>query len=171
MIGLSILRVVPVWAWALAALLAWGGFQKYRATSATQKAERATAAAVIATKTAQAEQAEREREFQFSEQARKAADEYARHVARQKAAAAGARAELDSLRDAIAASPASPACTGASAPRGIDAAGGTFRELFGSCAATLQSLAQEADRLEGKLTGLQSYVQSIQVPQAQKGTP
>lgn len=162
MIGLGLLRAVPVWAWALAALLAWGAFQKHRATSATEQSERAKAAAVIATKTAEAEKAEREREFQFAEATRKAADAYAKNVARQQAAAAGARADLDSLRDAIASAPG-PACPASSAARGPDA-DGAFRELFGSCAANLQALAQEADRLEAKLTGLQDYVRSVTPP-------
>lgn len=158
---LGLLRVVPVWAWALAALLAWGAWQKHSATKATRQAEQATAAAVIANSKAQAEQAARDQEFQFAEAARKARDEYARNIARQQAAAAGARAELDSLRDAIANSAPSPACTGASSPGGIDVTG-TLRELLGSCAGTLSDMAAEADRVKGRLTALQDHVRATQ---------
>lgn len=161
--ALGLLRIVPVWAWALAALLAWGAFQKHQATKATREAEQATAAAVIASSKAQAEQAARDQEFQFAEAARKAADAYRQNVARQQAAAAGARNELDSLRSAIANTPAEPACASASAPRGVDAAG-TFRELFGNCAANLQALAAEADRLKASVTGLQEHIRSVHAP-------
>ena len=34
--GLTLLRVIPVWAWALAAALAWGAWQRHLAGNAVQ---------------------------------------------------------------------------------------------------------------------------------------
>lgn len=41
--------------------------------------------------------------------------------------------------------------------------GGLESELLGHCAATLVELAKEADRLEGKVVGLQAYINSIKL--------
>jgi hypothetical protein len=41
---LSVLRVVPVWAWALAACLAWGAWQRHAAASATNTSSESVAA-------------------------------------------------------------------------------------------------------------------------------
>lgn len=43
----------------------------------------------------------------------------------------------------------------------INGTGGLERELLGNCAQTVQSLAIEADRLEGKVVGLQNYVNQV----------
>jgi Tfp pilus assembly protein PilV len=77
------------------------------------------------------------------------------------ASAGAASAELARLRDELARSG-----NAAEAPKAacrIDA-GRTERELLGQCAGVVQNLAAEADRLEGKLTGLQEYVRAIQTP-------
>lgn len=72
---------------------------------------------------------------------------------------ADANLALDSLRDTLSAQqnnnpPAS--CR-------IDA-GGAERELLGQCATTLVRVAQEADRVEGKLNGLQDYIKQVVKP-------
>ena len=121
--------------------------------------EAAELQAALSAKTQEAEAQARAQEFEFATNARKAADAYRTNVARAQAAAASAAAGLDGLRDAIANAPGA-ACPAAGAASGVDAAG-AFRELFGACAATLSAVAQEADRLEARLTGLQDYVRAI----------
>ncbi len=49
----------------------------------------------------------------------------------------------------------------ASAASGTNGTGGLERELFGSCAKALVELGQTADRLEGKVIGLQAYVSKV----------
>ena len=44
---------------------------------------------------------------------------------------------------------------------GANGTGGLERELLGSCSKSLAELAQTADRLEGKVVGLQSYVAEV----------
>lgn len=73
---------------------------------------------------------------------------------------ADANAALDGLRDTLASAKQSnnppAACR-------VDA-GGAERELLGQCATTLVRVAQEADRVEGKLNGLQDYVTRVVKP-------
>lgn len=73
-------------------------------------------------------------------------------------AIAGARSELDRLRDVLATratdadSTASTRTDGATCPE---------RELLGEGAGHLADMAAEADRLSATLTGLQGYVQAV----------
>ena len=68
------------------------------------------------------------------------------------------RATADSLRS-LQAELAKPDDT-ATASRAYGT-GGLERELLGQCAATLAQLAATADRLEGKVVGLQSYARDV----------
>ena len=72
--------------------------------------------------------------------------------------AAGARSELDRLRDDLATRSTNQApgsCPGA------DGASRVERELLGACAASLVQLAAEADRLQARLVGLQGSVSEV----------
>lgn len=73
-------------------------------------------------------------------------------------AIAGARTELDRLRD-ILATRSAPADAAPSA--GTDAASCTERELLGEGAGHLADLAAEADRLTATVSGLQGYVRGV----------
>lgn len=158
--ALGLLRVVPIWAWALAAALAWGGWQRHTAASATKAKAAAEQRAALETANAKAEREAREKEHQFAESARRAADAYQSNLARNRAAAAGARDELDRLRDAIAAAPAGPASSASASSGRADGAAVT-RLVLGECARAVQALAETADGLEARLIGLQGYVRSI----------
>jgi hypothetical protein len=159
--ALGLARAVPVWVWALAALLAWGGFQKHRAAGATREAAVAEMRAEVATATGRAEAEARQREYEIATTAQEAADAYRSNLARAQRAAAGARTELDRLR--LAAATAAPACSagaGASAPSGTHDAAGLLHVL-GECGAALQTMAADAGADAARLSGLQAYVRAI----------
>lgn len=73
-------------------------------------------------------------------------------------AIAGARTELDRLRDLLATRSADTDT--AASPR-TDGAACQERELLGEGAGHLADMAAEADRLAATLTGLQGYVQAV----------
>jgi len=86
---------------------------------------------------------------------------HAQRVAEVTAAAAGARSELDRLRDILAtrSTPTDPTDP-ATSPR-TDGAACTERQLLGEGAGHLADLAAEADRLSATLTGLRGYVKAV----------
>lgn len=162
--ALTVARAVPVWAWALAACLAWGGFQRYRATTATKAAAVAEQRAAVEKATAEAEALARQAEQQWAANVRSAADAYTANLTRARAGADAARSELDRLRAVVsgtAAAPASGAASGAAAAGGSDGAAG-LRVVVGQCAAALQALAGTADQCEARVKGLQDYVRGTQ---------
>lgn len=164
---LSLLRVVPVWAWALAACLAWGGWQRHRATSATKAAAVAEQRAAVEAATSEAERAARQQEQTYADNARIAADAYAANLRRARASGDAARRELNVLFDLVA-SPAPPggAASGAAPSGGADDTA-SLRRVFGECARALSTVAEAADSDAAKLKGLQDYTRAIG---AAKGT-
>lgn len=98
-------------------------------------------------------------------------DEKARNIANQgvdrelqaekKRRAVAERLAADSLRDFTETLNAPLDTTAASRVAGT---GGLERELLGECANSLASLALTADRMEGKIVGLQGYVNQVVKP-------
>lgn len=70
-----------------------------------------------------------------------------------------ANAALDSLRDTLSSKQSINPTTACR----VDA-GGAERELLGQCAAAFVAVAKEADRVEGKLNGLQDYIKQVVKP-------
>ena len=129
--------------------LAFSHFTAYRAGKANVRAE------WTAEKLAQSEAA-RQREKALTIATQKV--DHALQVQKARLIAER-RAADDSLRlfQATLNAPDSPAATASRA----NGTGGLERELLGECANNLAALAQTADRLEGKVIGLQSYVKSV----------
>jgi len=157
---LGLARMVPVWAWIVAAALGWGAWQKHSATSAAKVAAVAEQRAAVEAATAQAESAAREREHELTHNTAKAADVYRSNLAAAQRAAAGARTDLDRLRNAVGSAPSCRAGEGAGATSGTDGAH-AFRVVVGECAAALQEMAAIADDRQARVTGLQDYIQAI----------
>lgn len=158
--AMGVLRVVPVWAWALAACLAWGGWQRHRATAATREAAQAEQRAAVEAATAQAEAAARAREHEITTRAQEAADGYMARMAAARRAVDGARTERDRLFDALSAAPGCAAPAAAGPASGVDGAA-DLRVVVRECAAALSQVAAAADAAESRLSGLQDYVRAI----------
>lgn len=75
--------------------------------------------------------------------------------------AAAAGSELGRLRDALSAANEREATSNSAACSRANGGARLERELLGSCAAALTTMAAEADRLEAVVVGLQSYVRSV----------
>ena len=108
----------------------------------------------------QAEQAARKKESDLQDAKEKAEERYARQKKLDAAARAAAGAELDGLRNELAALDSVTSKDTSTTAR-TDGAGRLERELLGACAQSLADLAAEADRLETKLVGLQDYVRGV----------
>lgn len=117
----------------------------------------------IAARTAQALQVEQEnraKEQQLVAARQQAEERYAKEKRKVAAAAAGAQSELDGLRNELATA-GRPACADPAAAARADGGAGLERDLLGACATALVGMAQEADRLEAQLVGLQQYVKQV----------
>lgn len=117
---LSLARVVPIWAWALAVVLAWGAWQRLSATRATQ----ALAAQQVQAEAAKAQAmhaalVETSRRLTAQQEAARAAANQARQARADAADAADAAERLRQRADELAASAA--ACDPAAAPGGAAA--------------------------------------------------
>lgn len=160
-IARRIFTAVPWWAWAAAAVLAWGGWQRHTATVAARQAEQAKASAAAHAAAADAERRARNLEQTYTANVRSAADAYAVNMQAARAAADRARSGLDGLRHAVAAIPACPAASDPTPAGRADATAG-LRLVVGECAAALSQVAEAADACDARLTGLQGYVRATQ---------
>lgn len=109
-----------------------------------------------------AEQTARKKEQDLTIAKEKVEKQYVDQKRKAAKSAAAASAELDRLRDTLTTTPDSgekDTCT--CTEPGVNARAGLERELLGHCAATLVSMAAEADRLETVVVGLQSYVKDV----------
>lgn len=111
-------------------------------------------------KLAQTEQA-LQKQQQLQQEKQKAEEKYVQERRKAIAAANTTKLELDRLRDELAANSGRKESDSTCTITGTDGATKLERELLGTCAATLVSMAAEADRLETVIVGLQSYVKNV----------
>lgn len=140
---LSFLRAIPWWAYVFAVLLAWGGWQRYKAQSAAKTFQQAQIEAAKATEAALAENI-RETARRLAEQ-QKVAQHAETKFIRARADAGAASAAAARLRDqlnairATGSSSSDPAATGS---------GTTDRlaNVLAECADRYRAVAEVADR-------------------------
>lgn len=107
-----------------------------------------------------AEQAARNQEQQLVAAKQKAEEAYVDQKRKAARAAAGAKSELDRLRDAIASTDVASCPDPAAQPR-ANVGARLELELLGQCAGALFEMANTADRLETVIVGLQGYVKNV----------
>lgn len=107
-----------------------------------------------------AEQAARSKEQALVAAKDQAEKRYAELKKQTAVAVAGAKSELDGLRNELAAAGSAASQDASACPRTASRAG-LESELLGHCAKTLVGLAEEADRLEALVVGLQGYVKNV----------
>ena len=143
------------------ALIGAVGLGVYRLDQSRQQLGYNRAQAEYTSQALAAEQAARAREQALQAEKTKVEAIYAKHKKAAELDAAGAADELERLRIALANAPAINPGASASAPAGTDAGTNVVNQLFGACAQTLVGLAREADGLEARLVGLQTYVSQV----------
>lgn len=140
---LAFLKAIPWWAYAIAACLAWGGWQRHRANSAAKIYQQAQIEAAKRTEAALAENI-RETARRLAEQLKATQDAEAKTIKARSdaAAAAGAAERLRQQLDAIRASSAPASDTTTSDAGTTD----RLAEVLGQCTDRYREVAAAADR-------------------------
>lgn len=144
---IALLRLVPIWAYALVAALAWGAIQHHRATEAgADLARHITETAQIREQAMHAALIETTRRLTAQQEAADHAQESTRRASAAAAAAADTAGRLRAHAARLAASAA--ACNPAAATIGAatGAPGDLLADMLGRLEESGRSLAAEADR-------------------------
>ena len=142
---------------SVAIFLAATHWKAYHMGGASCRADMAEQTLKLTNDALAASEQNRKTEQTLNDKVRKVSNDYAN----EKAAHLLTAHKLgDSLRD-FTATLDSAAVEDAASPPSAAGRGGLELELLGNCAKTLVSVAEEADRLENKVVGLQEYVKAI----------
>lgn len=139
---LGVLRAIPWWAYAIAACLAWGGWQRHRANSAAAVYQQAQIEAAKRTEAALAENI-RETARRLAAQ-QKATQDAEKQTTKARADAGVAHAAAARLRERLVAVRAAQPRTGDTAAAGAGTAD-RLAELLGQCADRYRAVAASAD--------------------------
>lgn len=144
---MAIVRGIPIWAWALVACLAWGGYQRHNAR-AQERAKNAIIQQVAAEEAAalRASIAESERRAQAHQEIASAAQAKIADLERSHAAVRAVSTRVRTAAVAVAASAAASNSAPAGGCQASDAAAGMLAELLGRAADRAALLANLADR-------------------------
>lgn len=139
----SFVRAIPFWVWLLAAAIAWGGYQRWRANSAAEVYQQAQIEAAKKTEAALAENIrETARRLAAQQKATQDAELQTSKARADAGAAAGAaerlRQQLLSLRAASAPAGDTPAAGASPTDR--------LAEILGQCTEQYRDVAAAADR-------------------------
>lgn len=140
---LSVLRAIPFWVWLLAAAIAWGGYQRWRANSEAEVYQQAQIEAAKKTEAALADNI-RETARRLAAQ-QKATQDAELQTAKARADAGAAAGAAERLRQQLISLRAASAPAGDSTAAG---AGTTDRlaDVLGQCADRYRDVAAAADR-------------------------
>lgn len=144
----------------LVAIFAFTHFTAYRFGAGVVKREWDKSVAEQRDLLMKAQEQIRQKEQELVEAKNESEKRYVEQKRKASADAANTERLLGRLRDELAARDAVPA-QAATPFTGVDGGAGLERDLFGACASTLVRMAQEADRLEAQVVGLQGYVNSV----------
>lgn len=151
-----------VWiAATLLAVLAATHFTAYRSGKAAVRAAWDRDIAQRTAKTLELEQAARKKEQALVAQRQQAEKRYVEEKRKAATAALAAQSALDGLRSTLAERDRELATADSATTARVDGGARLERELLGSCATALTELGAEADRLEARIVGLQSYVRQV----------
>lgn len=150
--------------WVAAVLIVVLGathFTAYRSGRAHVRAAWDKERAELAAKAVEAEQAARKKEQALLAQRQQAEKRYVDEKRKAATAALAAESALDGLRNTLAERDRELATADSATSARVNGGARLERDLLGSCATALVGLAEEADRLEARIVGLQSYVKQV----------
>ena len=165
---LGILRAIPWWAYVIALCLAWGGYQRWRASSTAKAFQQAQADAAAEREKALTESLETYSNRVAAQ--RKAIDDAEQKSTKARADASAATAAAGRLRVQLAAIQSGASAPHSSAASASQAEG--LADLLSNCADRYRSVAEVADRsIIAGLACEASYQTLTSSPQAKPAQP